>query len=261
MIKSNSNTLGLRYHRSLREVHGMTEGRKYYRNIKKIFGTLPDDEIENLCIVHYAAGEPLMEENAIDDASFYYLLEGVAEGRRIMPIRSTASAYHIPVKIEKGDFVGLYEALQNEPKRRRMGIYAKSNVTALKITRNQFYRWVQRDPTIFNNLVSQILLLSWHQQDLINGTNGYGTHIRLAFHLRNLYSLYRSSCYDEEYTGPVRILDTRQEMSVAIGSSVRTVYRIIDEFKSLDFISILRGKIYINEEQIERLSDYIAVNS
>ncbi len=225
--------------------------------IEAIFGTLTEEDRETLSVIHYAAGDPLMEENTFDDSAFFYILRGVAEGKRIFTDDTNDSMCYVPIKIKKGDFVGVFEALQNGPKRREIGVFAKSDVTALKVTQAQLYRWINRDSEVLNRIVQKLLAIAWRQRDVISCTNTNSTQIRFAYQLRYLYGLYLHSCYDEGYTGSVRILDTRQDMSIATGCSVRTIDRIVSQFKTKGLISIRRGKIYINDSQQHTLTEYI----
>lgn len=226
----------------------------YQGEIEAIFGHLTEDNRKEFSIVNYAAGTALMEENALDDLSFFYILSGVAEGKKVLADESTCN---VPIKIEKGDFVGLYEALHGGPKRRTLGIYAKSDVKALKITQAQLHHWIQKDPAVMTNIVIRVLSMSWKQRESLLSANIHSLHIRLAYLLRNLYHIYLRSCYEEGYTGGVRILDTRQELSAGIGCSVRTVDRIVSGYKDKGLISIRRGKIYINHAQSVAISNYI----
>lgn len=239
----------------------MASIRTYRRQIESIFGHLSYEEEKEMSVVTYSAGETILTENAVDDASFFYILQGVAEGRKTSVENISRGTYYVPTKLEKGDFVGLFEALQSEPRRRNLGIYAKSDVVALKISQYQLFRWIDGNPTVIKNVFSAILSLSWRQRETITSIHIHSTHVRTAYHLRMLHAVYLRSCYEENYTGSLRILDTRQELSTAVGCSVRTIDRVVSDFREMGMIDIRKGKIYIDFAQADRLQKYIELST
>lgn len=233
-----------------------------YPEAAAFFGPFLDhQDLEDILVSRFPAGSPIMEESSYDDSALYYILEGVAEGMTSSLADIENGLYYVPSKVGQGSFTGFFEATQGKPTKRRLSIYAKTDVTALKISQSLVYRWAHFKPDLLLNIFSRILVGSWKQREVVSNVNSFNSNIKLAVHLCYLYDMYLHSCYPPEYSGSVRIMDTHRELGYAVGCSIRTVDRCIARFCEEGSLSLRRGKIHMNQSQYELLLHYAETHS
>lgn len=233
-----------------------------YGEAAELFGSFLDArDMEAIVMARFPAGTPLMEEDSYDDSALYYILEGVAEGRSSTLSDVEEGLYYVPIKVGRGGFTGFFEAAQEKPTRRKIGIYAKTDVVALKISQGLLYRWARFKPELLLRIFSGILTGSWKQRDVVSNVSSFHSGIKLAVHLRYLYNIYLRSCYPPGYTGGVRIVDTHRELGYATGCSIRTIDRCITRLEEAECLTLRRGKIYIDAPHYEALLRFIEQHS
>ena len=218
---------------------------------------LDREDYREMSILRFRAGSALMEESCCDDNAAYYLLDGVGEGSCSILKDLENGLYYVPIKLEKDSFVGVSETLEATPAKRAISIFAKSDVVALRIPKALFHRWAREKPDFLMIVFKKVLSLSWKQRAVVSSCNSHSTDVKLAAYLQYLYQIYSASCCPPGYTGPVRLLDTHQEIAHAVGCSGRTVDRAINSLNKSGRITIRRGKIHIDKAQYEALLRYV----
>ncbi|GKX30406.1 hypothetical protein SH1V18_28860 [Vallitalea longa] len=140
------------------------------------------------------------------------------------------------------DFIGEMEVLADEDKA-IVTNEAKTDCVVLRISKNDFMKWIECDNYITLILAKRLATRSCHTSFY----QGY-SHYYPAVHMikRFMIEYVKNEINNNDM---VYINKKRQEIADILGISVKTVGRNISKLKEQGLVTIKKGKIYINKKQ------------
>lgn len=216
---------------------------------QKLFGALLEEDKNKMSVAQFASGIEIIHENTRADY-VYFIVNGICGIFKELENGENFCYY----KISKGDVIGLSEVLE-ENALRYARIISLTDVTAMKIRKDDLTEWMVRYPRFYNQLVGGIIrrlheTLSKHVE-----CKKYDAKTNVVSYLIYSYELYKRS-YESDYEGYVKINETREMISDFIGMSRRSVNHAIEILKNDSLIRIEHGKIFVSSAQYEALVTY-----
>lgn len=225
-------------------INDFPEGLKLLKGINK-------SELDHLRVGKYAPKDSLILEGTSSEKVLYLILEGICIGEKKSKYDSKQLIYRM---YPKNQFIGLQEIIAPQNVQRVITIYARTEVYALSIEGKDLLRWQIQYPETYNAIISHILDFQFQNHTLLMHCIFYNTNTSLIYYLCTLYDMYHYSCYAPTYAQNVKIYESREEISKYLARDVRTINRLLNKLKSQNLISILRGKININQSQYVQLT-------
>lgn len=225
-----------------------------YSSKLNLFNELNQSDWDHLHLKVFAPKQVIIEEGSFSHMNLYLILSGVCVA---IKKRHEDDSYFAPYKICAGEFTGLRELLGDTPSKRPITILAKTEVTALEIQGEAFLSWRIKYGTTYNAIIQAVLCQQFSSRRLMVNCILKDSLSAGAYYFCILYKIYHDSCYPPNYAKDVKIWDTRSEIAVAIGRNIRSVDRIINIFQNRDYLSVQRGKIYMNQEQYNKMQDFL----
>ena len=113
-----------------------------------------------------------------------------------------------------------------------------------RVNAKEFMDFIQQDA----KLCYQALIITAH----IASSNMDRAETHRIFPTKDIlgHYLYRQACYKLPYTCPL----TRKGLANKLNINLRTLYRYLDYMEKHNYITLHKGKIIINQEQMEQLS-------
>lgn len=146
-------------------------------------------------------------------------------------------------------FLGLLEYFSNQ-KLPSTTIRASGDVLVMRMPINDFSSWIENDFEAYK------LFTRYFASNIFPSIENKGKASVLS-KKHMLLDFFAMQYSDEIYeAGEYRIPLTKEEMSFRLGVSERTIYRILQDLLLEKLISIERGKIKINESQLEKILNY-----
>lgn len=219
-----------------------------------IFHELDPTALEHLNIRYYQPKETVISVYSLSDMNLFLLLSGVLV---VSSVGASSDFWcSAPYHVMPGEFFGLIELISPSPIKRQASIIAKTPCSVLSIDGREFLRWQTERPRLYNSIIFQIMQKHYKNQDMLTHYTASSSAAAGAQYLYRLYRIYKTACYGEDYSGPVRIWETHREIGTAIVKNVRSVDRMMSSFKKDGLICTSKGKLYIDAEQAQRLSRY-----
>ncbi|MCT4619175.1 MAG: Crp/Fnr family transcriptional regulator [Marinisporobacter sp.] len=152
--------------------------------------------------------------------------------------------------INSTDFIGALEILAEETKI-ACTVEAITDCVALRISKKDFLDWFEND-IFFSTTIAKSLANKLYPTIYRNGAvfMNSATHSLISFLIKFVEE-------NMENKNTLLIRKKRQYIADELGISLRTVHRIVKKLKEDDFISIIKGKIYVNKEQYDRLLELL----
>lgn len=211
-----------------------------------VFHGIIREELIQLPVRHYAPKDALITEGTSSKKELYFLLHGVCAGEEK---RKTGRNENLYIKYPKGYFLGLLEIISPKTDQRLITICAQTDVYALIIDGKTLLRWQCQYPAIYNTIIAHVLTFHFQMQRLFLSCTFHAPYPACIYYLCTLYEIYRDSCYGKDYSQKVKILDSREEIRHYLAKDVRTINRILNQLKSQELISVMKGKIHIDQNQ------------
>lgn len=225
-----------------------------YPWLEEMLRELPREALEQIKIRRYKPRE-IMIEHCEDNYYTFIILEGVC-------CTSQSLENGTPFVLRKatiGDVVGFSGIYQTEPDyAARVSSHISSHISARTaviaailprpLVQGCFGTYpgfsVQISRRVIDRLQSLVSLLS--------KCNNYPSYLSLVTYLGYNYLFYAKS-YPARYTGPVRIVESRQNIADFLGIDVRSVQRLLGRMKEEGLVSISSRSIYIDQQQYQAL--------
>jgi len=219
--------------------------------LKDLFQKFTMEDIDKIRIARYPQDVAVIKRNAQESEFAYLIVTGICGSFNVLENGEEYCTY----KISDYDLIGLAELLGNEAVLREAEIRTLSDVVALKIAKTELRVWMVKYPEFYNRLLKNII-------NRLHGTirkhvecKKYSSMGNLVSYLIYSYELYRKA-YHRNHLGQVKINETREMIGDFISMSIRSINYNLEALKKQDYISIQRGKIYIDHDQYMRLRLY-----
>ncbi|MEA4915247.1 MAG: Crp/Fnr family transcriptional regulator [Christensenella sp.] len=214
---------------------------KYQSRVRKdmsaLFRRFPDNE--DIIVRRLDAGAVMLAEGTATKC-VYILLTGTLKLSWELPGRDK---YIFTIKdplIFMGDL-----AIMAQLPEYTTTVTAATVCEAIFLTRGQFWHWMDEDPLLFRQLASENLNKLLQQSVVRRTAEEKSSYIRMLTYFRWYYLMYHDT-----NTNCAIVKRTRDQMAEDISLiSVRTINRILDKLQDDGLISIVKGKININEAQ------------
>lgn len=210
---------------------------------------LPEEILSEIAVRQYAPNDYLITSGRYDH-NVYIILEGVCHIARANDAGVVITYY----KISTMDVIGLAELHSDRPQRRIANVVAKTEVTAAVIPGEVIMHCLGRYP-LFSLRINQQVIQRLHESiGLYAECNNYPLYSSVVTYLKYAYHFYHRQ-FPPDYTGPVKINESRQEIADIIGVDIRSVNRTVEKLKREGFIKVVRGKIHIDHDEYMNLSN------
>lgn len=90
--------------------------------------------------------------------------------------------------------------------------------------------------------------------------NSYKSGIKFFYPTKYIIADYLANYYYNGSEDAVKITETREEISKEIGVNIKTLNRTIKALKEDGCLNIIKGKVVIDSDSIDKLEDYIEEN-
>ncbi|BES64025.1 hypothetical protein SANA_04640 [Gottschalkiaceae bacterium SANA] len=219
--------------------------------LRQLFGKFSAEDISKIQITRYPQDVDVIKKEAQQSKYAYLIVSGICGIFNVLENGEEYCYY----KISENDVIGLSELLGEQAISREADIRTLTDVVALKIAKEDLRIWMMKYPEFYNLLVKNII-------NRLHGTirkhiecKKYTSMANIVSYLLYSYELYRKT-HGKHYLGDVKINETREMIGDFISMSIRSVNYNLEALKKQDYISIRRGKIYINHEQYTQLKGY-----
>ncbi|QUI25047.1 Crp/Fnr family transcriptional regulator [Vallitalea pronyensis] len=150
------------------------------------------------------------------------------------------------------DFIGEMEALADET-RAIVTNRARTDCMVLRVPIKDFIAWTEKDSYITMIIAKRLA----NRLCYTSGYQGYSNYFPAAHMIKRFIMEYVNREMD---TGQVvNIKMKRQEIADILGLSVKTVGRNVTKLKEQGLVSVRKGKIYVNRDQLMHLKDTMEV--
>ena len=119
--------------------------------------------------------------------------------------------------------------------------------------RDTLAHWQTARPSLFNNILSMILNQHFDDHNILMNCLNYEPFTAFVYYLCYLYDVYLFSCYEHGFAGYVKIHDTREDLCYYSKKDIRTINRYIKQLSDDGYITLIKGKIHINQQQYRKL--------
>lgn len=218
---------------------------KYQSRVRKdmseLFRRFPENE--DIIVRRLEAGALMLAEGATTKC-VYILLTGTLKLSWDLPGRDK---YIFTIKdplIFMGDL-----AIMAQLPEYTTTVTAATVCEAIFLTRGQFWHWMDEDPMLFRKLTSENLNKLLQQSVVRRTAEEKSSYIRMLTYFRWYYLMYHDT-----NTNRTIVKRTRDQMAEDISLiSVRTINRILEKLQNDGLISIIKGKINIDEVQYQAI--------
>ncbi|GHV95092.1 hypothetical protein AGMMS50293_14120 [Spirochaetia bacterium] len=222
---------------------------QYMKTEKELWGILrelPMEVLDQIEIKSWKTGDFLIKKGQYDN-NLYIILKGVCDIIRSFDTGISLIYY----KISKLDIIGFTE-LVGPPIMREADVVARTEVTAALIPQKIIQACFGKYQIFSVQIALRIINRLHNSIGLFAECNNYSVNLSVVTYLLHAYYFYKRQ-YSENYDGPVKIFDSRQEMADLIGIDIRSVNRVITKLKNNSFLKIIKGKIHIDKSGFIKL--------
>ena len=219
--------------------------------LKDLFQKFTMEDIDKIQIARYPQDVAIIKREAQESKYAYLIVTGICGIFNILENGEEYCYY----KISEYDVIGLSELLGKEAVSREADIRTLSDVVTLKIAKEDLRGWMVKYPEFYNQLVKNIINRLHVTIRKNIECKKYTSLANIVSYLIYSYELYRK-VHPKNYLGEVKINETREMIGDFISMSIRSVNYNLEALKKQDYISIQRGKIFINHDQYMRLKLY-----
>lgn len=183
-------------------------------------------------------GETILYQG--DFAEYFYFL---LSGHTVIMNQISFSTNDIIDYVEPPHILGLMEYI-NKDSFYTAFVVADTACVLFRVNAKEFMDFIQQDA----KLCYQALIITAH----IASSNMDRAETHRIFPTKDIlgHYLYRQACYKLPYTCPL----TRKGLANKLNINLRTLYRYLDYMEKHNYITLHKGKIIINQEQMEQLS-------
>lgn len=183
-------------------------------------------------------GETILYQG--DSAEYFYIL---LSGHTLIMNQISFSTNDIIDFVEPPHILGLMEFINHENFYTAF-VVADTTCVLFRVNAKDFMNYIRQDA----ELCYQTLLITAH----VASSNMDRAETHRIFPTKDIlgHYLYRQACYHLPYICPL----TRKSLSAKLNINLRTLYRYLDDMEKQGYITLCKGKIVINQEQMEQLA-------
>ena len=212
---------------------------KYLKNLYKLFPKLPIEVKDNLKEKKIKEGEIIFNKG--DKVKYIYILyEGSV---RVLNFFKSGNIYDIG-KNSAITFLGEQEVI-SENSTYSVSVETATPCILLILDIDIFFKWLETDIDLSHFLLKQLSDRLYYTA-LEKGNSNY-------LSAKELIILYLIKRYNSNKDEVLILNETQQELAEQIGTSLRSLTRVIAELKSQKIISINKKKINVNLQQYRLL--------
>lgn len=218
--------------------------------LKDLLSEIPDEELNNLKLEYYKAGETIIKKGAVPE-NIYILISGLINSL----IDTKNGILFNSYRIKPVDVFGISEIISDKDQVYLANIAAQVDSLVAVLNKDVFLRWLHT----YNKFCVKTMFLV---TDRLHGAiDTYVNMSNMPIYYKTIYYLtYSYDCYVQANghgteNDSVKLPETRAEIAEKLGTNIRSVNRSIQQLKDEDLISINRGKIIIDSSHIEKLKE------
>ncbi len=216
-----------------------------YPWLHEILHELPDDALSQIIVRNYRPNETLIAD-CYNNPYTFIILKGVCCTYQI----SEAGNQFVLRKATCGDVVGL--SIYPGSCEFDSVIRTKTDLCAVLLPKALVQLWFGKYPA-FSSIVSQRVIARLHDLvNLLSVCNNSPSYLAIMAYMEYNYRFYARSS-PESYTGPIEILESRQNIADFLGVDTRSVYRLLKKLTEEGLISVSNRRLYIDKQQCEHL--------
>lgn len=226
---------------------------KYIEHSSKLqsyFYELKSANIAKIEVVKYSAGHIIKDENTEND-SIFFVVNGITAVYHYIENGEQFRYYYIC----KNDVIGYSDKKDTTSEYHSFSVKATTDVVLLKISKELLTEILNDYPQFEYKIFNRIIVRLHDSLKTQIECKKYNSNINIVSYLIYSYGIYHT-LYDSNYTGHVVINETRSNISDFTGISIRSINNTIDLLKTLNCISIIKGKVNINTKEFELLKSY-----
>lgn len=221
-----------------------SKDRKYY--FERLFIHCPKEVMTSAIITEIKRGQHIIKAGG-ESTYIYILLKGRARG---IEYQNSGELYSF-IEFGPGALIGDYEVF-GEVKSYRIAIRAVTDCQMLSIPADIYVKWMQHDNNALYMRVQDIM------RDLTRRLSDERKFLLLNCKDRMiLYLTKRFEIQDGHWeNGHLLLPMTQKELAECIGVTLRTMQRTIYQMHKAGYISLISGKIIIDEAQYTQMKQY-----
>lgn len=220
---------------------------KNNRSLCELLSDIPNEELNNVEIRIFEPGELLIKSGTYPD-KMYIVIDGICNVLRDLDNGNIYNVY----QIKGADIIGVSEILSGRDKY-VASIEAKVKTTVGIVKRETFLKWIDEYKGVSIKILLRISDRLHRTVALLTEYTNNPSYYSLVSFLINSCTFYKG--VNKSDINPIRIYETRQEIAEKVGVNIRTVNRVIKDLKEKSLVSINKGKIFIDNKQLDKLEE------
>lgn len=217
-----------------------------YPSLMPFLSELSSEELATIEIATYKANEELISKGD-SDSNLFIIIDGICDVMRELDTGISICNY----KLSSLDIVGFSELISPSPIRIAT-IVARTDVITARISKEHVLEWFGKYSQFTVGITTNIITRLHYALAIASECTSHSLRTNIISYLIHSYTVYLK-VYAEDYTGPVKINETRQIISDYLGFDVRSINRCLEKLKNENLITIIKGKVHIDCVQHEKL--------
>lgn len=219
---------------------------KDFPQTKPLLVSFSKTELEQFSVITYPAKTIIVKKGSLLK-NIYIVLDGVCNMMKDLPNGSTI----IVCRLSSFDIIGLGNIFDST-RRAYATTISITELTVLQMTLEEFMYYHHKYSSFSLFLLQNTTNRLHNALQFSNECKTNSTNINILYYLAKSYETYMNS-YPKNYTGSVKIDETRQQISDFLGLTIRSLTRYISKYQEQKLITITKGKICMNHQQYKSI--------
>ncbi|WP_298029433.1 Crp/Fnr family transcriptional regulator [uncultured Dysosmobacter sp.] len=217
-----------------------------YPWLHEILRELPDEMISQVKVRRFKPNDTMIKDCCNNHYTFI-ILDGICYTHQTS---ETGDQFTLR-KATAGDVVGFFGIYPNKADF-DAAIYAKTTLEAAILPNSLVTQCFGTYPAFSANISRCVIERLHALVNLLSVCTNSPSHLAIITYLEYNYIFYAKS-YPKSYSGPIEILESRQNIADFLGIDIRSVYRLLKKLTDDGLVSISNRKLYIDRQQYEAL--------